>query len=62
MSIALIAARSRAADQSFSTEEACDDDSPIAGIPISLGALVAVIENAVRFWRGTFEVPGDTGA
>ena len=35
---------------------------PIAGILISLSALVAVIEDAVRFRRGTFEVAGDTGA
>ena len=35
---------------------------PIAGVLISLGALVAVIEDAVRFRRGTFQVAGGTGA
>ena len=35
---------------------------PIAGVLISLGALVAIIEDAVRFRRGTFEVAGGTGA
>ena len=34
---------------------------PVAGVLISLGALVAVIEDAVRFRRGTFEVSGSTG-
>ena len=34
---------------------------PIAGILISLGALVAVLEDSVRFRRGTFEVAGGTG-
>ena len=35
---------------------------PIAGVLISLGALVAVIEDIVRFRRGTFEVAGGTGS
>ena len=35
---------------------------PIAGVLISLGALVAVIEDAVRFRRGTFQVAGGTGS
>ena len=35
---------------------------PIVGTLISLSALVAVIEDAVRFRRGTFEVAGGTGA
>ena len=35
---------------------------PVAGVLISLGALVAVIEDAVRFRRGTFEVSGSTGS
>ncbi len=35
---------------------------PIAGGLISLGAFVAVIEDVVRFKRGTFEVAGGIGA
>lgn len=35
---------------------------PIAGALISLGAIIAVIEDTVRFKRGTFEVAGGTGA
>ena len=35
---------------------------PIAGALISLGAFVAVIEDAGRSKRGTFEVAGDTGS
>lgn len=35
---------------------------PLAGALISLGAFVAVIEDVVRFKRGTFEVAGGTGA
>ena len=35
---------------------------PLAGALISLGAFVAVIEDVVRFKRGTFEVAGTTGA
>ena len=35
---------------------------PIAGALISLGAFVAVIEDAVRSKRGTFEVAGGTGS
>ena len=35
---------------------------PIAGALISLGAFVAVIEDVVRFKRGTFEVAGGIGA
>ncbi len=35
---------------------------PIAGALISLGAFVAVIEDVVRFRRGTFEVAGGIGA
>ena len=35
---------------------------PIAGAPISLGAFVAVIEDAVRCKRGTFEAAGGTGS
>ncbi len=34
---------------------------PLAGTLVSLGALVAIIEDAVRFKRGTFEVAGGTG-
>lgn len=34
---------------------------PIAGALISLAALVAIIEDIVRFKRGTFEVAGGTG-
>lgn len=35
---------------------------PIAGVLISLGAIVAIIEDTVRFKRGTFELAGSDGA
>ena len=35
---------------------------PISGALISLGAFVAIIEDIVRFKRGTFEVAGGSGA
>ena len=35
---------------------------PVSGALICIGALVAVIEDVVRFRNGTFEVAGGSGA